>query len=248
MNYEFSFELSPGKFVYIPTNQSKKRGRRICRQVRRRWKPEAIFCHLRGRKGHLGALRHHLGREYFACLDLQNFFSGVSRTKVARALKSIGFSNKVAFGIAYDSTVVENTKKILPYGFVQSMLLATLALEKSALGTALTRYRPTNIAATVYVDDIILSADYEQQLIDYSRQLCEAAQASGFIFNRAKTQNPATQITAFNCKLQRHQTSIEPSRYQRFQEQLVGANKESTEGIFRYVDAVNPEQAASLAL
>ena len=127
------------------------------------------------------------------------------------------------------------------------MLLATLVLENSALGAALTRNRPDAVNVSVYVDDIILSANEEEVLTNYLGELNSAAVTAGFTFNLDKSQQPADRVTAFNCQLETRQLSVEPYRYQQFQYQLVGASEATVSGILSYVYAVNPQQAINLS-
>jgi hypothetical protein len=70
-------------------------------------------------------------------LDISGFFDCITRSKIYRALRSIGIDHREAWDIARGSTVEKTPRKgdfSLPYGFIQSPALASLALDRSALG------------------------------------------------------------------------------------------------------------------
>ena len=39
-NYEFRFEIKPGKFVYVPTSDCKSYGYKLNKQILSKWTPE----------------------------------------------------------------------------------------------------------------------------------------------------------------------------------------------------------------
>src|SRR6516162_3780139 len=59
-------------------------------QIATRWQPDPSFKTFSPR-GHVAALRPHLGHEWFAVIDLMRFYDHVTRTKVYRSLANIGF-------------------------------------------------------------------------------------------------------------------------------------------------------------
>jgi hypothetical protein len=136
MNPEWSkrFELKPGRWVYVPTAETRKLGREIKLAIERRWTPPPYYFHLR-RGGHVQALSSHVGNYIFARLDIQNFFGSINRTRVTRCLTS-KFGYKQAREWANASTVVDRDTKrsFVPFGFVQSPIVASLCLSESALG------------------------------------------------------------------------------------------------------------------
>ena len=72
-------------------------------------------------------------------------------------------------------------KKFLPYGFVQSMVLATICIEFSLLGSALIRtYGGGNVRVSMYVDDIILSSDDEGALVKAYDEVLNSVRQSNF--------------------------------------------------------------------
>src|SRR3546814_1088698 len=75
-------------------------------------------------------------------LDLRRFFDQIARTKVHRALKVIGLPHTDAWEMACDSTVDKRPPHrafSLPFGFVQSPIVASVVLAQSALGGAIRR-------------------------------------------------------------------------------------------------------------
>jgi hypothetical protein len=105
-------------------------------EVRRRWRPPHYFYHLRP-GGHVAALRGHLHNRCFATLDISHFFDSITRAKNHRALRNIGIRHDRAWEIAQESTVEKTLRQrdfSLPYGFIQSPVLASLTLDRSAFG------------------------------------------------------------------------------------------------------------------
>src|ERR1700712_4044460 len=129
------FEAKPGRWVFNPSPEARAEGAEIKAAVEKNWKAPAYYYHLRN-GGHVAALRSHLASRFFVKLDLSDFFGSISRSRVSRTLKTF-YSHAVARQMATSSTVrhPDNPgRTILPYGFVQSPLLASLVLHKSSLG------------------------------------------------------------------------------------------------------------------
>jgi hypothetical protein len=148
------------------------------------------------------------------------------------------------------STVIHPVrgKLILPFGFVQSPVIASLCLFKSALGQCLRKLpKKFGITVSVYVDDIILSSNDEQVLQKTMIEVNSRAERSGFPLNAKKCDGPGSQITAFNIELSHLSMSIEPARWAQFVTAF-NESKNSSErgGIHSYINSVNPSQAAKL--
>jgi len=244
-NYEFKFEVKPGKFVFVPTSACKDYGYRINRKILSRWTPDQYFYHLKKAGGHVAAMRPHLDQQFHASVDLTKFFTSVSRTRVHRALCKIGFTNRQAFDIATESCVEDAGRKYLPYGFPQSMLLATLVFEKSALGAEFRKLREEGVVITVYVDDILISANNLDILRQSYERVLSSIQQSGFEASAEKSEEPGTVISSFNCTIDNRITIVD-ERMERFREQLLIASPRAREAIIRYVGVINIDQAQSL--
>jgi hypothetical protein len=135
MNTKWStrFELKPGKWIFVPTPEMIAVGKEIKSAIEKRWSPPSYFYHLR-RGGHVAALRAHLGNAAFLRLDIQDFFGSIGRSRVARCLKS-RFGYETAREWAHVSTVRDPSGaagSIIPFGFVQSPIVASLCLAESA--------------------------------------------------------------------------------------------------------------------
>ena len=245
-NYEYRFELKPGKFVFLPTKRSKREGKRIVRNLLKSWTPKDYFYHFGKRGGHVAAMRPHIDSSHFASIDLEGFFPSISRTRVHRSLRSIGFTNRLALDIASASCVEMNGKKFLPYGFVQSMALATLCFEKSLVGQTVEAMKESGAVVTVYVDDIILSAKSAQLLNDAYSKIKDSALQSSLKVSSEKSSPPSTSVESFNCSISSSRLRIVDDRMNRFFRQLGEANDFGRAAILRYVDVVNPSQAEEL--
>lgn len=134
---------------------------------------------------------------------------------------------------------------VLPYGFVQSPILASLALDKSRLGSYLrTLDGRKDLSVSLYVDDIILSSDDERALSAAADQLCETADAALFPINSSKTYGPAIGIEAFNIALSHEALRITDARLAEFRNDYLAATSEFAKaGIMNYVSSVNLAQA-----
>lgn len=243
------FELKPGTWVFVPTVDSISIGRVLKAEVEKHWHPPKNYFHLHP-GGHLAALRHHLQSTHFAHLDIQNFFGQVNKSRVTRCLKDyLGYD--VARAYASQSTVKhpEDGVTMLPFGFVQSPLLASLALYKSALGRKL-RQLPgqLGVKVSVYVDDIILSADNEASLLEALKLVEPVAVRSGFPLNKKKQQGPSVAVSAFNIHLANQSMLVQPERLRDFMDRYSESkNPMEQEGILAYVKSVNPKQAEDFA-
>jgi hypothetical protein len=246
-SFSTKFDIAPGKTVYVPTSAGRKRGKDICRSVLRRWRPNRVFFHLKRSGGHLTALRIHLGNSEFAARDLKGFYGSVTRTKIARSLRTIGFGHREALDIASDSVVVSEGRKFLPYGFVQSNLLATLALETSLLGKTLTSAASHSVRASVYVDDMIVSATTRGAIDNFMCVVDEAAAACGFEFNTEKSADSGAKIRSFNIDLSAAEMRIADGRMELLREKCATGNAAVIGGVIKYVSAVNRQQVADLA-
>lgn len=215
--------------------------------VAKHWKAPPYYFHLK-RGGHVAALQQHQANGHFLKLDLSDFFGSISRSRLSRALKSF-FSHADALRIATASTVrhPENPNKtILPYGFVQSPLLASLVLQKSALGRFLDLLdKNKDTTVSVYVDDILVSSADPELLASISLDLTALTPKSGFVLNADKSEGPASTITAFNIQIESgHQLKIVERRLAELRDQIVNSTSDDErKGVIGNVRSVNPAQA-----
>ena len=248
-NYRFKFEIKPNRYCYIQNEVQQSVGRTIKSRLETRWTPPDWCCHLH-QGGHIAALDRHTGNRVFAAVDLAYFFGTVGRSKIIRALKRIGFSFAAAKEIAIDSTVRDEGRSFIPYGFVQSPLLATIALVESHLGRILTTLDQSEVVKSLYVDDIILShPTYYAAVHNAYRMLMEAADKAGFAVNFDKCQSPSARIEAFNIVLQREGLALTDDKLLEFRSRIAGAPVgPSTMATIRYAELVNADQGNLLRM
>ena len=250
--YDHKFTIAKGHQVFVPSAGTSIFGSKICEWLFKKWSPPIYFFHLR-EGGHVAAANQHISDTYFLKLDLKNFFDSVTRTKIARSLRRVGFSSRDAFHFAQRSTVEKTKGKrdfSLPYGFPQSPALASLALHKSALGKALGEIYDdsSTYRLSVYMDDIIISTSTNSAVLDDALLRLEAASAAASLgLNESKTQGPATLITAFNIHITNGGLTIRAERMAEFKTALKIGNRFQVDGIINYVNSVNPAQANLLS-
>jgi len=248
--WESRFELKPNKWVFVPTAETIAVGRKIKKSIKECWKPPSYYYHLRS-GGHVSALKSHLKHAAFLHLDVQDFFGSINKTRVTRCLKS-----KVGYAIAREwaniSTVIDprdKKKYIIPFGFVQSQIVAALCLHESALGACIhTLQKNKKLVVSVYVDDIIVSSDNTDLLSETLEKLQEAAKRAGFALNSKKQEGPSASINAFNIVLSHAQLEINEDRLRQFINALEEAiSTPQRLGILNYIATVNNDQAEGLA-
>ena len=136
---------------------------------------------------------------------------------------------------------------MLPYGFVQSPLLASLAFAQSKLGIFLSKLRGEGYCVSVYVDDIIISAKSDSALHACWPEIQNAAESAKFPLNPKKEQGPGPMVAAFNIELSHGSLRLQSGRFDEFKSAYQAAsNAHERDGIFWYVHTVNPSQAATL--
>ena len=243
------FERKPGRWVFVPTPETKCRGDQIRQQISSVWQPPEYYFHLL-KGGHVKALQMHTQGDSFLRLDIEDFFGKINRTRVTRCLKDlVGYD--CARDIAKDSTVrhpTEPDRWVLPYGFVQSPLLASIGLARSRLGTALDQLHALeHLKVSVYVDDIIVSGRDIAELAQVKEHLTERATLAGLRLSLSKCEGPAAQVTAFNVALAHESMAVTPERLDDFAAALTAsASTNKRQGIVGYVRTINASQSAQL--
>jgi Reverse transcriptase (RNA-dependent DNA polymerase) len=150
--------------------------------------------------GHIAALHVHLENTLFFKIDIQNFYYSIARMRVARALRSWGYQGaNTAAKWSCVANPLAGPRHVLPIGFIQSPLLASLVLMKSPVAQAIERAIGKKVCVSVYLDDFIGShndARVLESAYDDIRTTCAMA---GLIPNPAKLVPPCEAITAFNA-------------------------------------------------
>jgi len=243
--WKHKFEIKPGKWVHVPADGEIEYGTKLNKQLQKRFPFPNLYWHLKC-GGHVKALNEHTESKYFASLDLGGFFTSITRNRVTRSLKG-RYSYQQARDIATRSTVwtPDQNKYVLPFGFVQSTLLATICLNQSTLGSVLQAISNTpNLAVSVYVDDIIVSGLTIGSVLSAFDRLKLAVTRSNFNINNDKLQEVSESIEAFNIRLTHNELLITDKRMIQFQDAYASAtSKYSQEGILTYISSVNPLQS-----
>lgn len=213
-NFEYRYDRQR-KPIFVPNDLGYRIGRDIKRRVESAVVFHPMFFHLH-RGGHVAALHAHRVHRYFAKIDLERYFYSIPRSKVQRALSSIGIkrSRHYAKWSCIRNPYLDPSYS-LPYGFVQSPILATLVMAVSALGKHL-RDAPANVTVSVYMDDISLSSDSMTDLRSFFDATLKCIDETNFIVNDAKVRLPGPALDLFNCNLQFERTVVLPERIAEF--------------------------------
>lgn len=210
-NCAYSYENDRGKPVYVPSVEGRKIGRSLKCKVEQRFEPPGFYFHLRD-GGHVAAIHTHRSKKYFARVDIENFFYSISRNRVARALQHLRMAGSERY--AKWSTVKNpygNPSYSLPYGFVQSPLLASIVFAQSPLGVFLDELAE-HLIVSVYMDDIAISGNNRRVLERAFRKIRRKCAESNFPINEDKSCPPGLKIELFNCHLTHLETLVTEAR------------------------------------
>jgi hypothetical protein len=214
-NFEFSYKGPKEKRVFVPSAEGRAVGNEVKKLVESTVFFESHYFHLTP-GGHISALHAHREHEFFAKLDLENFFYSIGRNRVARALRK--HSIRRAEHLARWSTVKNPAAPpsyALPYGFVQSPILATLVLRESELGCQINRLSQ-QLELSVFLDDICVSSNDESIVNAAFHALIQSAESAKFKVNGKKVSGPSRKITLFNCSLEYMQSAVLQERREKF--------------------------------
>lgn len=240
LNYRLKYKTRK-KHIFVPTDQCVRKGRRIVKFFSRFRFPDYFYHYHSG--GHIAALHAHADNRLFFKIDIKDFYYSIARMRVARALRSHGYPG--AKTLAMWSTVRNPYEgghaHVLPIGFVQSPLLASLVLMKSPVATAIERARASGVTVSVYMDDFIGSHNDEAILETAYTDIRNASIAAGFVPNPEKLVPPSAAITAFNCDLRFGSANVTAERIAKYyaQENRTANSDNAFEQYCRRVAAVN---------
>lgn len=213
-----------GKCVFVPTPECNRKAARLLEWAADIELPSYFFHYRSG--GHVKALHQHLENTHFFRIDLKNFFYSIARNRVSRVLRQFNFPRN-ARDFAEWSTVrnpyPDGPRYVLPIGFKQSPLLASLALYRSAVASAIETALDRGVFVSVYFDDLIgSSSDIEELRIAYKGILDACVQAN-LVANTDKLIEPALAIVAFNCDLTHGKANVTADRIKKFEVEHRGA-------------------------
>ena len=103
----------------------------------------------------------------------------------------------------------------MPYGFVQSPILASLVLASSTVGEHLGSLS-SEVTVSVYVDDISLSSDSADVLQAAYDATIAVLEGDGFQVSADKLRPPAAAIDVFNCDLAQGLSKVRDDRIDQF--------------------------------
>ena len=233
-NFAYSFSRK-GKPVFVPNERGRRFGEEIKSRVEASIQFDDFYRHLR-KGGHVGALHVHRPNRYFFRLDVERFFYSIGRNRVVRTLRDAGVPFPAKFG---KWSCVKNPfadpTYALPYGFVQSPILATLVMMKSGFGEFL-RGIPGSFCVSVYVDDITISSNDLSSLEETYSASVSRLESSGFVVNASKSRTPSEAVELFNCHMSQGVTKVTGERIQKFYS--VPRSDDSTTGFERYRSSV----------
>lgn len=235
-NFDFQYTKDSRPY-FAPSELGRRIGNDIKAQVEAKYSFDAFVYHL-GHGGHVAALHSHREHAFFARVDIRRFFYSIARTRVQRALSGIGVLRSRHY--AKWSTVRNpygEPRYVLPYGFIQSPILATLVLLESALGSFLRRCSAVDgLRVSIYMDDIAISSNNQAQLTAAYQELLQRVAEANFTLSEEKMRSPASEIDLFNCDLSHGLTQVRPDRIAAFNAKE--RSEASRNGFERYVDSV----------
>jgi hypothetical protein len=215
-NYQFKYRAR-GKFIFVPTERCERKGRRIIKFFDKRVDFPDYFYHYKS-GGHVAALHTHLENDLFFKIDIQNFYYSIARMRVTRALRSWGYpgAGTLAKWSCVANPIAAHPRHVLPIGFVQSPLLASLVLMKSPVYQAIERAIANGVVISVYLDDFVGSHKDNAILTAAYTDIRDTCVSAGLIPNPEKLVAPSAAITAFNCDLTRGSAHVRADRIDRY--------------------------------
>ncbi|EHC5032673.1 MULTISPECIES: reverse transcriptase domain-containing protein [Klebsiella] len=241
------FEVKENRWVYIPDAETHQLGQKIHTYIKNKWKSPLYMFHLR-EGGHVAAANYHLRKKYFSLIDISNFFGATSQSRVTRELGRLVPYVK-AREIARLSTVKNlngnGLKHVIPYGYPQSPILASLCFHQSFCGSTInTISKSGHVSVSIFMDDILLSSDDLDQLQNAFDIVLKALRTSGYTVNEDKTQPPSLMVSVFNLELSQNSLRVTSKRIVEFLQAFISSkNSHERKGIASYVGSINTAQA-----
>ena len=215
-NYKYKYR-SRGKIIFVPNERCERRGKRMLKFFSKRVDFPDYFYHYKS-GGHVAALHAHIDNGLFFKIDVQNFYNSIARMRVTRALRAWGYPGAGTFSkwSCVANPINAAPRHVLPIGFVQSPLIASLVLMKSDVSGAIERAIANGVVISVYLDDFIGSHDDIATLTHAYTDIREACVAAGLLPNPTKLVPPSVAITAFNCDLTHRSAIVRADRVAKY--------------------------------
>jgi hypothetical protein len=215
-NYKYKYR-SRGKIIFVPNERCELRGKRMLKFFSKRMDFPDYFYHYKS-GGHVAAMHAHIDNSLFFKIDVQNFYNSIARMRVTRALRAWEYPGAGTFSkwSCVANPINAAPRHVLPIGFVQSPLLASLVLMKSDVSAAIRRAIANGVVISVYLDDFIGSHDDMTTLTGAYADIREACVTAGLLPNPTKLVPPNVAITAFNCDLTHGSASVRADRVAKY--------------------------------
>jgi reverse transcriptase-like protein len=241
LNYKHKYK-SRGKYIFVPTERCDRKGQYLINYFSKRGELPDYFYHYRP-GGHVAALYKHLECEFFFKIDIQNFFYSIARNRVTRALRSWGLRGAESYAkwSCVSSPYPAGPRYVLPIGFKQSPLLASLVLMQSPVAEAIERANAKGVFVSVYLDDFVGAHDDEELLTEIYEDIRSACVASNLLPNAGKLVPPNRAIVAFNCNLSKGSAQVTPERIAQFYQ--VPRTPRALQSFGEYVERVRKANA-----
>lgn len=214
-NYTFKYK-SNNKFIYKPSKECNKRANHIIKFFSKKRIFPDYFYHFQA-GGHVAALHRHIDNNFYFRVDLKNFFYSIKRNRVKRVLSFYKFKNATEY--AKWSCVVNpycKSEYVLPIGFRQSPILASLVLLKSPISRLIEESISNDLFVSIYFDDFIGSSNDICLLVDFYNKFLNSVDGAGFVLNEDKLISPCKKIEAFNCCISDNNVNVSKSRITSF--------------------------------
>ncbi|MET4841919.1 reverse transcriptase domain-containing protein [Bradyrhizobium japonicum] len=238
VNYQLKYETR-GRHVFVPTDECRAYGERLLNECLQHVDlPDYHFHYTPG--GHVAALHRHIQNQFFFRIDVRRFFYSISRNRVAAALRHFGIPDPR--GRAKWSCVANpyGPGYVLPIGFVQSPMLASMVVLRSPITAAINNARDRGAFVSMYFDDFIGSASNLTLLREVYDRFLYACEQAALPINDAKVVEPGPSAIAFNCDLREGFSAVTDERVAKFYSQpRSAASAESFESYRERVSSRN---------
>lgn len=247
ISWQTRFEIKQNRWVYVPSDESLEFGYEVKRFLEKKWIAPSYFYHLNV-GGHVKLVDDVKKFKYFSKFDFENFFSQVTKNRISRCLKDY-MSYERALEIATRSTVRCGDSHSVPYGFPQSMILASMVLDHTRLHKYIDKkLRPNGFFVGIYVDDIILAGNDPEKLRVVSEEFELVALQANLKFSEKKSVCVQKKITSFNIDIENSMVKIAYPRFEQFVKRIQTTDNAFTKlAIKGYVEKVNSCQANHLS-
>src|SRR5262249_32412682 len=131
----------------------------------------------------------------------------------------------------------------LPIGFRQSPLLASLALYRSSVASAIGDAISRGVLMSVYFDDLVGSSSNLHALETTYDGIFAACVQANLTANQAKLIEPGQAIIAFNCNVRFGHASVTADRFRKFEAQ--DPSSEAISAFLAYCERVEQFNHAS---